>query len=321
MQKSSSSATPHPPGHDLAWDDLRHFLAVARCGTVSAAARHLGVNATTVARRIRALEASLGRLLFEKSRHSGFVLTEDGQRLLPQADQLDSAVLAVQESLGGGHSQVSGLVRLACTEGLGTSFLAPELAQLQAQHPALQIDLMPLPHFVSLSKREADLLVTLERPERGAYVVAKLCDYDLAVYAHRDYLARHPPITTAEQLAEHPFVAYVDALAFSGELLYQEQAVPLAPVRFRSTSVVAQAAVVRQGLALGILPCFLAAQYPQLVPVLPQVVRVRRSFWLCCREDLRSLRRIRVVWDWLQQRAQAQTGLFQGASAAADSGL
>lgn len=308
-------------GSGLDWDDLRHFLAVARCGTVSAAARQLGVNATTVARRIRALETSLGRLLFEKSRHSGFVLTEEGQRLLPQADQLDSAVLAVRESLGGAQGQLSGLVRLACTEGLGASFLAPELAQLQVLHPDLQIDLMPLPHFVSLSKREADLLVTLERPQRGAYVVAKLCDYDLAVYGHRDYLARHPDITTPEQLAAHPFVAYVDALAFSAELLYQEQAVPQAPVRFRSTSVVAHAAVVRQGLALGILPCFLAAQHPQLVPVLPQVVRVRRSFWLCCREDLRSLRRIRVVWDWLQQRAQAQAALFQVDQGGSDSGL
>lgn len=126
-----------------------------------------------------------------------------------------------------------------CTEAFGGYFLASRLADFQHRHPQLHIDLLPLPHFVSLSKREADLLIALERPQQGAYVSAKLCDYHLGLYASADYFVSHAPIRTIEDLAQHSFVSYVDNLTFSHQLLYLDATLPGMTARFRSTSVVA----------------------------------------------------------------------------------
>mgnify|MGYP000051750907 FL=1 len=307
MQKSKSDLLT-----SLDWDDLRYFLAVARVRTASGAAKLLGVNYTTVARRIRSLEQTLGVLLFEKSRTTGFVLTREGEILWPQVDALETQMFSVRELFQDEAKGLSGHVRVACTEAFGTYFLAPHLGVFQQQHPHLHIDLLPLPHFVSLSKREADLLITLERPQQGAYVTAKLCDYNLGLYACAGYLANHPTISSIEDLAQHAFVSYVDNLAFSHQLLYLEATMPNAMVRFRSTSVVAQAAYVRAGQAIGILPCFLADPDPNMVRVLPDLLQIKRTFWLCCREDLWGLQRIKVLWQHLRDMTDKEKQLLLG---------
>jgi DNA-binding transcriptional LysR family regulator len=167
----------HKSSDKLNWDDLRYFLEVARTQRVSGAAKRLGVDYTTVARRIKALEHSLNTLLFDKSRNDGFLLTEEGQRLLAYADSLETTVQSACEELNETGHTLSGHVRIGSTEGFGCFFLSPQLAHFQAMHPSISMDLLPVPHFVSLSKRKADLAVTLERPERGQYVFTKLCDY------------------------------------------------------------------------------------------------------------------------------------------------
>ena len=299
----------------LDWDDLRFFLEVARTQRASGAAKHLGVNYTTVARRVRALEQALGSLLFHKSRADGFVLTGEGQRLLQYADAMETAVQAARDQLSNSGQVVSGRVRIGATEGFGSFFLAPHLARFHSKHRGLGIDLLPLPHWVSLSKREADLAITLERPEHGEYVYTKLCVYRLKLYATRQYLESRPPIASAADLREHPFISYIDELAFSPELLYLDRAVPGALGTWRSTSVVAQYFAALQGQALAILPCFMAAQQPLLVPVCEDEVEVRRSFWLYCREDLRKLRRITMVWEYLRAVAERNRPLLMGDSA------
>lgn len=298
----------------LDWDDLRFFLEVARTQRASGAARLLGVNYTTVARRIRALEQALGSLLFHKSRADGFVLTGEGQRLLEYADAMESTVQTARDQLANSGQSVSGRVRIGATEGFGSFFLAPHLARFHTAHRAIGIDLLPLPHWVSLSKREADVAITLERPEHGQYVYTKLCVYRLKLYATREYLDAHPRITVAEDLREHPFISYIDELAFSPELLYLDRAVPGALATWRSTSVVAQYFAALQGRGLAILPCFMAAQQPRLLPVCEGEVEVQRSFWLYCREDLRKLRRIKVVWDYLRAIAERNRPLLMGES-------
>ncbi len=307
MQKNKSTELSA-----LDWDDLRYFLAVARVRTASGAAKQLAVNYTTVARRIRSLEQTLGVLLFEKSRTTGFVLTGEGEALLPQVDALETKMLAVHELFQDDKKVLGGHLRVACTEAFGSYFLASHLADFQQCHPQLHIDLLPLPHFVSLSKREADLLIALERPQQGAYVSAKLCDYHLGLYASADYLDSHAPIHTTEDLAQHSFVSYVDNLTFSHQLLYLDATLPGMKARFRSTSVVAQAAYVQAGHALGILPCFLADPNSRMVRVLPQQVQIKRSFWLCCREDLWGLQRIKALWQHLRGVAAQEKSLLLG---------
>jgi DNA-binding transcriptional LysR family regulator len=297
------------------WDDLRYFLEVARTQRASGAAKRLGVDHTTVARRVRELEAALGTVLFDKSRSEGFVLTVDGQRLLAYADAVETTVQSASEQFTGGARSLSGHVRVGSTEGFGCFFLSPQLARFTRKHQGISIDLLPVPHFVSLSKREADLAIMLERPERGQYVHTKLCDYRLKLYGTRDYLERHPPVGKIADLRDHAFINYVADLAFSDELLYLDRTIPSATANLCSTSVIAQYHAVLQGTALAILPCFMAEPNPLLASILPDEVTVTRHFWLCCREDLRRLRRITSLWDYLRAAADGNRRLLMGESA------
>jgi len=298
------------------WDSLRYFLAVARTQRVSAAARQLGVEHTTVARRIRALEAELDILLFEKSRSAGFVPTEDGQRLFVYAEQMENSVHTARESLSGVGQALSGHVRIGATEGFGSYFLTPMAADFQRRYPHITLDILPVPRFVSLSKREADLAITIERPQRGPYVCSKLCDYALKLYGTRRYLADHAPIRDKRDLAGHTFIGYVDELLFSERLRYLEDLLPQSQVVLRSTSVIAQYHAALQGRSLAILPCFIAAQDDRLVPVLEAEVEISRSFWMYCHEDLRKLKRVTLLWDFMRRSVLRNAPLLAGRSGA-----
>jgi len=305
MQKSTS----------VNWDDLRYFLEVARTQRASGAAKRLGVDHTTVARRVRELETALGTVLFEKSRAGGFVLTAEGQHLVAYADAVETTVQSASEQFAGGAHLLSGHVRVGATEGFGCFFLSAQLSRFAALHPNISIDLLPVPHFVSLSKREADLAITLERPERGQFVYTRLCDYRLKLYGTRQYLKRHSRVTAVSDLRNHAFISYVADLAFSNELLYLDRVIPNANANLCSTSVIAQYHAALQGDALAILPCFMAEPNPLLVPILPDEVVVTRQFWLCCREDLRKLRRITSLWNYLRAAADENRPLLMGESA------
>ncbi len=296
----------------LDWDGLRYFLAVARTQRVSAAARLLGVEHTTVARRIRALEASLGTLLFEKSRGAGFVLTGEGQRLFTHAEQIENSVDAAREQLSGTGQALSGHMRIGATEGFGSYVIMPLLAEFQRHYPHITLDVLPVPRFVSLSRREADLAITIERPQRGPYVCTKLCDYALKLYGTHAYLARHKPIRSSRDLAGHSFIGYVDELLFSERLRYLEDVLPGAQVVLRSTSVIAQYHAALQGRSLAILPCFIAAQDPRLAPVLEDEVTITRTFWMYCHEDVRRLKRVTLLWDYLRRSIAHNAALMAG---------
>ncbi|MNF57608.1 LysR substrate binding domain protein [compost metagenome] len=182
------------------------------------------------------------------------------------------------------------------------------------RYPHISLDILPVPHFVSLSRREADIAITLERPERGPYVCFKLCDYRLRLYATPEYLASHAPIRTRDDLAGHPFVTYVDDLAFSSKLLYLNDLLPGAISHLRSTSVIAQYHATLQGRAMAILPSFLAGPDPRLCEVLPGEVDVIRQFWLSYSEDLRRLKRVTLAAEYLRACAELNQSLLMGES-------
>ncbi|KFE49665.1 LysR family transcriptional regulator [Pseudomonas syringae] len=300
----------------LNWDDLKFFLEVARTRKASIAAKRLSVDYTTVSRRISSLEGSLGTLLFEKSRNNGFVLTAEGQRLLGYAESIESTLHMACEQVSGSSVALSGHIRMGCTEGFGSFFVTPQLSHFLDNYPDISVDILPLPHFISLSKREADIVIALERPEHGPYVCCKLCDYNLRLYATQDYLDNHAPLHSTADLAAHTFISYVDDLAFSSELLYLSNLLPGAQAQLRSTSVIAQYQAALQGRSLAILPCFLAAQDSRLVPVLEEEVKITRHFWMYCREDLRKLKRITLLWDYIRQVTELNAPLLLGESQA-----
>ncbi|NYT59731.1 LysR family transcriptional regulator [Alcaligenaceae bacterium] len=296
----------------LDWDGLRYFLEVARTQRVSAAALRLGVRHSTVSRRIHALELELGTLLFDKSKSTGFTLTEEGIRFFAYAEQIEGTLISAREDISGQSQALSGHLRVGSTEGFGNYVLAPLMTDFQRRFPAITLDIMPVPRFISLSKREADIAIALERPQRGPYLCTKLLDYSLKLYGNTDYLARSAPIRKKSDLAEHTFIGYVEELLFSDRLRYLDDVVANSRVIFKSTSVIAQYHAALQGESLAILPCFMAAQDGRLQAVLEDDIVITRSFWMYCHEDLRHSRRVMALWDFLKKSVQLNQGLLQG---------
>ncbi|QNP60119.1 LysR family transcriptional regulator [Paenacidovorax monticola] len=298
------------------WDHFRYFLELARTGTLAGAARRLGVEHTTVSRRIQALEKQMGTALFAREA-GGHRLSEAGRQLLPAVEAMESAVLGVERSAptpGGGPS---GLVRVGATEGFGTLILAPHLAKLTHKHPQLSIDLLALPRMLHLSRREADIVISLERPTRGSVIVTKLANYVLHLYGQREYLARRPLVAQREDLRHHAFISYVDDLLFTKELQFLDQLYPPERFAFRSTSVTAQYEAVRAGAGLAVLPAFLADRDPVLARVLPQEARFTRTFWMSMPAEAKHLARMQAVWGFLKETVQREQALLvPGGSAA-----
>ncbi|MBQ0132282.1 MAG: LysR family transcriptional regulator [Comamonas sp.] len=295
------------------WDHLRFFAAVAHSGTLAGAARTLGVEHTTVARRIQTLEKMLGQSLFVRDA-AGHKLSTAGQQLLPAVQAMEKAALSVehawQPSTGGQQAEPAGLVRIGVTEGFGTQLLAGALAGLSVQYPQLSIDLLALPRLLHLSRREADIVISLERPKRGTVVVSKLADYHLYLYGERQYLARKPLVASSEDLRHHHFIHYVDDLLFSQELQLLSQIYKPARFAFRSTSIAAQYEAVRAGAGLAVLPAFMADRDPTLARVLPQQAQFVRTFWMSMPEEAKTVARIQVVWKFLKDVAREKYSLL-----------
>ena len=207
---------------------------------------------------------------------------------------------------------LTGHVRLGATEGFGSFFLAPHLSHFCDRHPAITVELLVVPRFINLSQREADLAINIERPRSSTQVTSKLSQYRLQLYACRRYLARHPGIHCVADLAEHRLFGYVDELSFSPELRYLETIAPHAHTPLRSTSIVAQYNAVREGQGLAVLPCFLAAQCPDLVPVLPADIDIIRTFWIAAPSERRELARVRALWDYLREATQRNQAFLMG---------
>ncbi len=215
------------------WDDVRIFLAVARAGQILAAARTLGVNHATVGRRISALEEALQTRLVVR-RTNGCELTPEGEVFLNAAERMETEMLAAQAHIGRFDAALAGTVRIGAPDGFGVSFLAPRLGALIARHPALKVQLVPVPRAFSLSQREADIAITIERPAEGRLISGKLTDYTLGIYASRAYLAANGAPADIEALKSHRLIGYVEDLLFTPRLTspMKSSRAPTRPSRF-----------------------------------------------------------------------------------------
>jgi DNA-binding transcriptional LysR family regulator len=293
------------------WDDLRFFLAVARSGRLTAAARRLGADHATVSRRITSLEESLKAKLFER-RPQGYALTGHGEQLLAKAESMETEALAIQSEIGGADMALSGTVRIGAPDGFGSTFLAPRFASLAKAYPGLELQLIAMPRLLSLSKREADVAITLAPPKEGKVVARKLCDYRLGLYAAQGYLDAMPPIAAAEDLFAHRIVGYIDDLIFTPELDYLDEVAKGLRAQIQSSSVLAQMNAVAAGAGIGVIHHFMAVDEPRLVPVLPESVSITRSFWLLVHADLKDVARVRAVVDFIVREAKAHRALLMG---------
>ncbi|MCR9213049.1 MAG: LysR family transcriptional regulator [Proteobacteria bacterium] len=282
------------------WNDVRFFLELSRKGRLTEVARALKVDHTTVSRRVLSLEEKLDSKLFESTAR-GYVLTQAGERLLPQAEAMESASAAIQDTVGGENKTLTGTVRLGVPEGFGSQFLAKELTEFQELHPEIELEFVANDRFVSLSKREADLSITLARPQSGRLISKKLTDYRLRLYATKDYLKRHDPITSVDDLRNHNFISYIDELVPDPQLLYLSDIIGNPQVGLKSSSIVFQFQATLAGAGVSILHCFVAEEYPELVCLLPDEIQIERTFWLNTPEDIHDLARIKAVSQFLSE--------------------
>jgi len=282
----------------LDWDDLRIFLAVARSRKIAPAARALGVDGTTISRRLARLAAALEVDLFEGSGGER-KLTAHGQALMRHAESVESATLAAVEDVTGERHSLAGQVRLSVAEGFGAKVLAPRVAEFNQRHPRIGLDIITASGFLNPSKREADMAVMLARPQRGRLMVRKLCDYSLRLYASHGYLEQYGVPVERPALAGHRLVGYVPEFIFAPELEYLDEVESGLEAQFRSTSINVQHNMVAHGAGIGILPDFMATGDGRLMPLFADNLRIVRSFWLVVHADMRRLARIDAVARWL----------------------
>lgn len=286
------------------WNHLRFFLVLARAKTLTNAARLIGVEHSTVARRIQALEQELGTQLFKREA-SGYELTLEGAALVPRVELMEQAFLQIEKT-----SPVQGHVRIGTPEGFGTAFLARLLAEFLQQYPLLSVDLIPVPKMLKLSHREADIVISIDRPKSGPYIITRLTDYCLKIYGSTSYLAANPAIHSLDDLPQHRFVNYIDDLIYSPQLYCLERLPLQLTANFRSSSILAQQIAVSAGAGLAILPKFLADDKSELEEVLSNQVSFTHTFWMLTFVDLHHEPRIKLVWDFLRQQAEAYQGLL-----------
>ena len=287
------------------WDNLKLFLHVSRYPRLEHGAALTGLDPTTISRRIKALEAELGVTLFERTRR-GHILTTTGERIALRAEEMESQVFGVL-SEGESAQHTSGRIRLGVTEGLGTTIIAPCLAEFRMEHPHVDVDLIALTGFASVPKRQADMSILLARPTSGNLKIRKLTDYALHLYASESYLAGRAPINSKADLGDHTLVGYVDDLIYSSQLRYLDEVLPGFTPHLCSPSILAQLRMIQSGAGIGILPKFMASEHPNLVCLLKTEIHIRRAFWLSIHADISSFARVRVFVDFIANRMASVT--------------
>ena len=269
---------------------MRVFLAVARAEGLTGAAKTLRRDPATLGRRVSRLEDSLGVPLFVRSPR-GYGLTEAGERLMVRAVQAEQALSEGAEELRGQEGQLTGSVRIGAPDGVANFLLPQVCTAICDANPGLEVQIVALPRVFNLSRREADMAIAVSPPKTGRLTVQKIADYHLHLAAAQDYLDRHPPIRTLDQVRRHRIVGYIPDMIFDSELDYLSE-IGVEKVALASNSVAVQLNWLRAGAGLGIVHDFAIPAAPGLVKVLPDSLSLRRTFFLIRHGDDRKLARL-----------------------------
>ena len=273
------------------WDHLHTFLAIARHGTLSAAARAIGVTQPTMGRRLVALEQRSGARLLQRL-PSGYALTPLGEAVLGNAERMEAEVLNVERVITGRDVTLAGTVRVTTVDTLAEHILTPALAALQCTHPGIIVELLADSRSLSLSKREADIAVRMTRFEGHELVSRRLGGLSIRLYASRAYLDRAPLDS-----ADHKLITVMEDQAHLPEAKWLKAAFPQASVAFRSNSREVQLAAAMAGVGIAALAQYSANKEPDLVHLHPDASPLVRDIWLGVHSDMRHMPRIRAVVD------------------------
>ncbi len=289
------------------WDDMRVFLAVARADSLSRAAPVLRMDAATVGRRIARLEDELGAAVFVKS-PQGYALTDLGTRMHEHAEHAEAALLRATEEARGDQVGLSGQIRIGAPDGAANYLLPQVCAAIGAENPELEIQILALPRVVNLSKREADMAVTVSPPEAGRLSVKRISDYKLHLAARSEIA---DAITTRADVKGYPMVGYIPDMIFDKELDYLGD-LAVSGVQQASNSVAVQVASLRAGAGVGIVHDFSLPFAPELRRVLVEEVSLSRSFYLVRHMTDRTSDRLNRFADVLSRGIRREVARLEG---------
>ena len=272
------------------WDDLKVFLAVARGESLSRAGRVLKLDAATVGRRIARLEEALGARLFTRS-PQGYLLTDEGGRLVAHAEAIESEMERAAEALAGPADGISGQIRIGAPDGCANYLLPQVVAEIVAANPGLEVQIVALPRVFSLTRREADMVIAVSKPEQGRVIATRITDYRLSLAASATYLRETPPLTSLADLRAHRVIGYIPDMIFDRELDYlPDLGVEQPPISSNSVSV--QLNLIRQGAGVGVVHDFALPAAPGVHRVLTGAFGLTRTFHLVRHADDRKLPRL-----------------------------
>ena len=283
---------------NLSWDLYRTFLAVLTEGSLSGAARALGITQPTVGRHIASLEAALGQTLFTRSQ-TGLLPTDAAQSLRTHAQAMQHTALAFERAAASHGDGVRGVVRISASEVVGVEVLPPMLTALRRAHPELIVELVPTNRIQDLLHREVDIAVRMAPPQQEALIARRIGYIDVGLHARDDYLARYGVPSSMADLAHHTVIGFDQMTPFLREATRNVPAWSRDAFGFRADSDLAQLAMIRAGYGIGGCQAPLARRDPRLVRILPGAFRFKLQTWVTMHEDLRSSPRCKVAFDAL----------------------
>lgn len=294
------------------WGDLRFVLEVARSGSALAASRALGVNQTTVIRRISQIECDLAERLFDRQR-SGYRPTEAGLKAVASAELIEAEVLALVRQIEAEQRTVTGVVRVTTSETLANKLLTPAAARFQERHSGIAIQLVSEDRRLDIARGEADIAIRAgSRPEGSGIVARRMPDANWTLYCSRAYAERFGYPARREEIAAHTIIGMEGHMASLPPPAWLAASAPESSPRLRSNSLTNMVANLRAGLGIGMLPVFVGDEEPELMRCISRIPELDSELWLIVREEARNTPHVRAVADFLAEFIRGERGRLTG---------
>jgi DNA-binding transcriptional LysR family regulator len=282
----------------MEWNDLKHFLAVTRSGSVTKAARILKVSVATVSRRIAALESKLGARLFDR-KPSGYTLTESGEAIRTKAEEIEQTILSVEREVLGRDLRATGKVRVTTGDDIAAIVIAPRIAEFKRRFPGISLEIVARFDLANLARREADIALRTVRPAQGNFVIRHAGWWNLGLYAAKSYAQAHDLRPGINDFSKVGIITWTEEHAHLGGGPWFAKHARGSPVFLAANSRLIQHAACKAGIGIAILPCLLADRDADLIRLLPPERVVSVKLWLVVHRDLVHTARVRAVMDFL----------------------
>ena len=291
----------------MEWNDLRVVLAICRAGSLTGAAKTLGMNKSTVFRQINAIEKRMGVRFFERVQ-SGYLMTEAGESTMHAATQMDEVALNLERELLGKDYRLQGDIRLTAPEGIATYVLTPVIARFRKLHPDIHVELVITNAPLELSRREADLAVRVTDKPPDTSLGRCISEFNFCVYAAPRYLKRHPDTP----LAEHDWVGILDETEWLIPLIWKKRDQARRKLVFSSSLTITSIQAARQGMGLILLPCFFGDREKGLTRVGEPMQKLSSELWVLTHPDLRHTARVRSLMSYIYDCLSEEQAWFTG---------